>query len=668
MKILTFILMFLSAINARAAVTVHGKVTDEEGGAVARAQVLFVSKAGGDTTTAVTGGRGSYSVEIQLFPSGVKQQYAAPDKFHLGQNYPNPFNPSTIIALSLPKSVHAHLAVYNILGRRVKTLINGVLPAGEIRVAWDGTDDFGASAPAGLYLYRFQADEFTAPKKMLLIDGSATTSGPAPERFTSLSKAASEVAFQVLVKKEAFSTVVDENFILSSEQTDVEKEITIPVLSRIIAIDKNTTCQIIDGFGGYGGFAQWKNRPEFVDLVVNDLGLSIVRTNIPPTLESVNDDDDPHHFNWDAFRFYNDGGDGEFPGDRIDYLKSLQAAGDVKIISTVWSPPGWMKKSGQASGKREAAPDPETTDCALIDDMMDEFAELIVAYIKLMKQEADLDIYAVSLQNEPAFEEPYHSCVYSPEKLRDLVKTVGRRFQEEDIGAMIFAAEDLGWHDRVMRFINANMDDPEARQYIGRNAVHGYALDGKTGRGWQASQWQELYQAGAQHGIPLWMTETSGYANDYDGAMQLAQAIHFGLYYGKISAWVWWTLSVSKGNPDSHPYGLILGLDEKTVRYYASKHFYKFIRPGMQQIASSSFDRDILVVAFQHPENGRTTIVLINRGDTTKAFSLHADGLPTEYEMYRTSARERCRRVGSISISEPLSLWSNSIVTLVHDN
>ena len=659
-----FIFALLSLLRAQTTiVNVSGTVADAQGAAVSSASVLFISHAYGDTTTATTDKNGQYAVDIQLFPTGVQERQNQPGRFQLHQNYPNPFNPSTVITMSLARSAHVNLTVYNILGQRIRTLVDQMQAAGQFRVAWDGANDLGVPAPAGLYLYQMQADDYTETKKMLLIDGSAPTAAGSGGR-TFLLKPTDAVSYDVVVKKEAFIDLVDDSFVLDAGQADVEKNITTPVLSTVIAIDPATTFQTIDGFGGYGGFSNWKNDPAFVDLLVHDMGLTMLRTNIPPSLEAVNDDDDPHHFNWDAFHFYDNGGGGEFLGDRIDYLKSLKAAGDVKIISTVWSPPGWMKKSGQANGKQEAAPDPYSTDCALKDDMMDEFAEMMVAYITLMKQEADLDIYAVSLQNEPAFEEPYNSCVYSPNKLHNLVKVVGTRFKDEGIKTMIFAAEDLGWHDRVMRFLNANMDDPESRQYIGRNAVHGYALDGKTGQGYQATQWEELYETGAQYDIPLWMTETSGYSDDYAGAMKLAQAMHFGLYYGKISAWVWWSLSVGKNNPNAAPFGLILGINQKTIRYYAAKHFYKFIRPGMVQIASSSFDEDVRVVAFADPESGAKSIVLINGGTEQKELTLYGKDLPAEMNIFRTTQRERCQKIGVQATGQPLSLWNDTIITL----
>ena len=92
-----------------------------------------------------------------------------PTTFSLSQNYPNPFNPRTEIGFSLPEASAVELAVYNILGRRVKTLFAGNLSAGDHTVAWDGTDAEGLPSASGVYFYRVAAQSFTETRKMVLM-------------------------------------------------------------------------------------------------------------------------------------------------------------------------------------------------------------------------------------------------------------------------------------------------------------------------------------------------------------------------------------------------------------------------------------------------------------------------------------------------------------------
>lgn len=93
----------------------------------------------------------------------------APREFVLSQNYPNPFNPSTVIRFLLPQTGHATLAVYDILGHRVRTLVDGVQTAGAQQVTWDGRDDRGTAAASGMYFYRLSANGLTQTRKLTLM-------------------------------------------------------------------------------------------------------------------------------------------------------------------------------------------------------------------------------------------------------------------------------------------------------------------------------------------------------------------------------------------------------------------------------------------------------------------------------------------------------------------
>jgi hypothetical protein len=93
-----------------------------------------------------------------------------PTEFALGQNYPNPFNPSTTIRFSLPREVPVTLEIYNVLGVKVRTLSDGrVMSAAFHTVVWDGRDEAGAVASTGVYLYRIQAGQFVAARKMTVL-------------------------------------------------------------------------------------------------------------------------------------------------------------------------------------------------------------------------------------------------------------------------------------------------------------------------------------------------------------------------------------------------------------------------------------------------------------------------------------------------------------------
>ncbi|MCI0329676.1 MAG: T9SS type A sorting domain-containing protein [candidate division Zixibacteria bacterium] len=92
-----------------------------------------------------------------------------PKEYSLRGNYPNPFNAKTVISFALPKESRVSLDIYNILGQKVKTLVNGMMPAGYQKIEWDGTDHNGLGVSSGVYLYKLKADEFSRVNRMTLL-------------------------------------------------------------------------------------------------------------------------------------------------------------------------------------------------------------------------------------------------------------------------------------------------------------------------------------------------------------------------------------------------------------------------------------------------------------------------------------------------------------------
>lgn len=94
---------------------------------------------------------------------------AIPREFSLSQNSPNPFNPATTIEYSLPEQSRVVIEVFNLLGERIRQLVNETRSAGIYQVTWDGVDQTGRVVSTGIYLYRFVAGNHIETKKMLLM-------------------------------------------------------------------------------------------------------------------------------------------------------------------------------------------------------------------------------------------------------------------------------------------------------------------------------------------------------------------------------------------------------------------------------------------------------------------------------------------------------------------
>ncbi|SVA60669.1 uncharacterized protein METZ01_LOCUS113523, partial [marine metagenome] len=92
-----------------------------------------------------------------------------PDQFALHQNYPNPFNPKTDIRFDLPEASQVEIVIFNLMGKKIRTISSGEMTPGYHSLIWDGTNDLGTLAATGMYFYTISAGDFRATKKMLFL-------------------------------------------------------------------------------------------------------------------------------------------------------------------------------------------------------------------------------------------------------------------------------------------------------------------------------------------------------------------------------------------------------------------------------------------------------------------------------------------------------------------
>ena len=165
------LLGFVQAVGAVRQPAVEGRVLSPSGDPVAGAQVRLFDLT--DLRAAALAATTDRSGHFTLPLNGP----ALPQRFTLGSNYPNPFNPSTIIPYQLPAPMHVRLEVFNLLGQRIATLVDGERAAGAHTAEWDATDAAGQAVGAGVYLYRLSGDGAKITRRMLLIDGQAGIAG-----------------------------------------------------------------------------------------------------------------------------------------------------------------------------------------------------------------------------------------------------------------------------------------------------------------------------------------------------------------------------------------------------------------------------------------------------------------------------------------------------------
>ena len=425
------------------------------------------------------------------------------------------------------------------------------------------------------------------------------------------------------------------SFVISALSTNTAE-------GNAINVDMSNRHQVIRGFGTY------MNEQKFSGFYTDLMGGSAMRIGIISNqIEPVNDNDDPFTLNraalnYNAFDF--------------NYFKDLKDRGVKTFILTSWSPPAWMKGNLDESFSAGGTPSYAETKNKLLKTYYDEFAEEMVAAVTMFKEEAGIDIYAIGLQNEPAFCEPYPSAILDPVHFAEQIVHVAKRFQKEGIKTKLYMPEQVfpQNHYSMKDYMDAIQANPEADKYCDIIAVHGYASDGIGSGTPDFSAWTDMYNYAQKGQYPkeFWMTETYREYRTFDDAMWMAAAIHGGLVYGNNNLWTQWSFDgqeVKQGRP--------------TKMLYATANFARFVKPGAFRIDATSDNSSLLTSAFIDEANGRLSIVAVNLGTDAISATLSGDNLPTQFESYRTSLFEELKDLGSVG--DQVIFPGRSVTTLV---
>lgn len=425
-------------------------------------------------------------------------------------------------------------------------------------------------------------------------------------------------------------------------------------LSVTVTVDQTVRHQTIEGFGAHGSMDVWWHsgpfyNDAFLDLVVDSIGLTMNRNQFYPDFEETNENGNPDVLDMQKFNY-----NGKFMQRQKDWLialknKAAESGEPMRFTVAYWTPPAWMK-----------------TNNALIDgslraDMYDEFVEFTEATVRAYREQCGIELYALSLENEPRTPHPWESCVYTATEYRDLVRMAGPHLHSLFPDLKLFGAED------GLRFFGTFegtlMADSLARAHMHALAVHDYyGGDQPTPTDEAERMYATTANRCASVGKPLWMTETSGYSETWDDCLLLATNTLVALKVGKVSAWMWWSL----GNEGPASIYEITNRGEPARKAYIVKHFARYIRPGAVGVDCESSDSLLRAVAFHHEANRTLTVVLVNNLSQTLSARIEADGV-TQLSAYTSDATRTCAPSGSVSASS-VSLAPRSVVTLVaHD-
>ena len=229
--------------------TVSGQVRLSGGLPVAGAQVMLfdlVDLRRGPVTRAATDESGHFVLPL----AALGGAFALPEGFVLGANYPNPFNPSTIIPYELAATTQVRLEVFNTLGQRMATLVDGEQGVGTYSVQWDGTDATGQAVAAGMYLYRLTVDGVQQTGRMMLVDGQAGIPMGAGSVAAQPMAEGSSPAYGLVVSGPGMVAYVDADFgvEVGMESVDIQVEawqnVRMKVTSNGILGDVNNNGQV----------------------------------------------------------------------------------------------------------------------------------------------------------------------------------------------------------------------------------------------------------------------------------------------------------------------------------------------------------------------------------------------------------------------------------------
>ncbi|MBN1596926.1 MAG: glycoside hydrolase family 30 protein [Bacteroidales bacterium] len=389
-----------------------------------------------------------------------------------------------------------------------------------------------------------------------------------------------------------------------------------------IMIDVDKTFQTIEGFGGaftdaaaitFGKLTSEKQE-EF--LIKNfdpekGNGYTLCRSTIHScdysdeqyTYATVPGDKELKHFTIDHDRKY-----------RLPFIKrSIEAAGgSIKIFSSPWSPPGWMKTNGEMlhGGK-------------LIPEYRQTWADYYVKYVKAYEKE-DIPIWGLTVQNEALAVQVWESCIFTAAEERDFVRDyLGPALHKngmEDIKLMIWD------HNRGIMYQRAEVvyDDPEASKYVWGTGYHWYVGDHFDNVRIVHDSWPDkmlLYTEAGQRG-------------SWEAAYELGKNIIIDLN-NWANGWVYWNLLLDETRGPRHAGGLggssivVADLQTGEVHYnppfYYFGHFSKFIRPGAKRIACTSSSDYFIATAFINT-NGKIAVVVQNLNDCDEMFQIWVGG------------------------------------------
>ncbi|HUX82117.1 MAG TPA: glycoside hydrolase family 30 protein [Halothiobacillus sp.] len=298
----------------------------------------------------------------------------------------------------------------------------------------------------------------------------------------------------------------------------------------------------------------------------------------------------------------------------LPFIKQAQqvAGKPINLLISPWSPPAWMKSNGEMNhGGR------------LLPQYRQAWAHCFVRFIEEYTKEG-LQVWGVSVQNEPAASQPWESCLYTAEEERDFVRDfLGPALSRAGLGHVRIIVWD---HNRDLMVERASVvySDPEAARYVWGTGFHWYGEDHFDHVQLVHDAWpdkQLLSTEGCQEGGP--------HLGSWDLGERYARSMINDLNRWTVG-WIDWNLVLNEqggpnhvGNFCSAP--VIVDREHDAVlrqsSYYYLGHFSRFVKPGARRVLCASTRQNLEATAFINPDASIATVVM-NRTETALRFAL----------------------------------------------
>ena len=303
----------------------------------------------------------------------------------------------------------------------------------------------------------------------------------------------------------------------------------------------------------------------------------------------------------------------------IPYIQAAQEVSQSKIdvMLTPWSPPAYMKSTGERSHGGKLKP-----------EFYQAWAEYIARYISAYRSHG-LNVSKLSVQNEPNANQLWDSCVFSAEEektfLRDYLAVALQRAGLGDLEVYIWDHNKERLFDRVWDMVDATTE-----QLIAGAAFHWYSGDHFDALRLVRSQYPNL---------KLLFSEGCIEYNRFDRDDQLKSARMYahdmiGNFNAGMNTFLDWNIALNSNGGPNHAQNFCdapilcnteTGTFEKRLSYYYIRHFSHFIAKGAVQIATTTFSSDVAAAAFQNPD-GKIVAVLLNSSSKKRRVYLRVNG------------------------------------------